>query len=306
MKQVLDEADLPHILRLKHRQLFRDVVGIHIPVAGDQQFLAVFLHQREEAAPLVAHPHRLEVFPLGTDHQHRLRRIQRGEDVGFVLLTELALERDPGEEDLIALLGQRVVDLLRHHRIAGAFAGVVALLVAEEDVEGFLLTGNGEDAFLNFGDALRFRLVDAALRAARLLQRGQIIPVAEDGVVAQAVAGGDPFPARGVLHILDAVAAEHQPPVGFRIVGVGVDHLFVRRRRLVVIVHPAEVFRPIVKLFVLLPADHGERGEGAAVGTLPAGHALRKLHHPPAHLTLDRRHLAMPFTSASATHRRAS
>ena len=74
-QQVLHEADFAHVLTLQHRQFFRQVVRIHIPIARNQQPLVVVLHQRQIAAPLVFHPHGVEVLRTAADDDHHLRAV---------------------------------------------------------------------------------------------------------------------------------------------------------------------------------------------------------------------------------------
>ena len=74
-QQILHEADFAHVLTLQHRQFFRQVVRIHIPIARNQQPLVVVLHQRQIAAPLVFHPHGVKVLRLAADNDHHLRAV---------------------------------------------------------------------------------------------------------------------------------------------------------------------------------------------------------------------------------------
>ena len=74
-QQVLHEADFAHVLALQHRQFFRQVVRIHIPIARNQQPLVVVLHQRQIAAPLVFHPHGVKVLRTAADNDHHLRAV---------------------------------------------------------------------------------------------------------------------------------------------------------------------------------------------------------------------------------------
>ena len=74
-QQVLHEADFAHVLTLQHRQFFRQVVRIHIPIARNQQPLVVMLHQRQIAAPLVFHPHGVKVLRTAADNDHHLRAV---------------------------------------------------------------------------------------------------------------------------------------------------------------------------------------------------------------------------------------
>ena len=77
----------------------------------------------------------------------------------------LVLERDAREEHPPALLGQLVIDVLRHQRIARALAVGVRFLVADEYVERLFVLRGRENAVLHLRDLRRLALV-LALRHA--------------------------------------------------------------------------------------------------------------------------------------------
>ena len=264
-QQILDETDPAHILRLEHRQLSGKFVSIHVAETGDQEFPPIRLHQLQIAAPLVAHPRRVEMRWRGAHHQHDPRRVQRGEDVGLVLLPKFGFQRDAGKEDLVPRLGQRVIDLLRRHRIAGTLTVFVALLVADEDVEGLLLRGDGEDALADLFDPLGLLFIYFAFAVARVFHRREIIRVGKHRFGADAVAGGDALMRSGVFDVFDAVTRQNHPPMRLRVFGNGGDDLRIRPDRLVELPQTAEVFRPVVEPLLLLRFDFGERDQTSAV-----------------------------------------
>ena len=160
----------------------------------------------QEAAPLVSHPDGVEILSLRADDKHHLRGVQSRENIRLVLLSEFVLQRYAGEEHLVPLVRQLVVDVLRDGGVLRARAAVGRLLVADEHVERLLLGRDGENVPLDFCDALCLSLIDVALCAARLVQRGEVVDVGQDGVVLHAMAGRNSLMRRGVLHILNAEA----------------------------------------------------------------------------------------------------
>ena len=292
-KDVLDEPDLSHVLALEHGKFLRDVVGVHVPVAGDEEFRGVLLHDREEAAPFVLHPDGLEVFLLRADHEHDFRGVERGEDVGFILLAELVLERDTGEEDLQALIRELVVDVLGEGGVLRARAAVGRFLVADEDVVGLFLRGNAEDVLLDLGDAGRLLLINGAFGGGGEIQGVLIILVGEDGVELHAVAGRDAFVRDRVLDVLDAVFRDQQSPVCFRVLAVAREDGLVGRDGLVEVVCLAEMLRAAVDLLGLRVGDLRKCREAAAILAFARGHAVRQVVQPAAHLALDLRHVVL-------------
>ena len=132
--QVLDEADFAHVVAHQHGELFGHIVWIHIAVAGDEELRLIFAHHGKEAAPLVLDPYGVEVLRARTDDDHDLRRVQRGEYVRLVLCTGDVLKRDTREEHAPSLFGELVVDVLRKHAVARAFAVLVKLLITDEHI----------------------------------------------------------------------------------------------------------------------------------------------------------------------------
>ena len=133
--QVLHEADLAHVLTLQHAEFFRHIIRVHVAVAGDEQAAAVGAHERQIPAPLVFDPDGVQIFRLRADHDHDLRRVQGGEDIRLVFLTEFVFQRDAREEDLIASVGELIVNILRKCGILCPFAVLVRFLVADEHVK---------------------------------------------------------------------------------------------------------------------------------------------------------------------------
>ena len=218
--EILNEADLAHVLTLQHTELLGHIIRIHIAVAGDEQTAAVGAHERKIPAPLVFHPDRVQIFRLRADHNHDLGRVQGSKDIRLVFLPELVFQRDAREEDLIARVGELVVNILRQRGILRPFAVLVRLFITDEHVKQRFLLRDRQNVFLQAGDALRLFFVQAPCHAVGIFECGLIIHVVQNTVKARAVAGRDAFAGGRILHILDAVPAEQQVPVrlGIRVV----------------------------------------------------------------------------------------
>ena len=217
--QVLDKADLPHVIGLQYTQLLRQVIGVHIPVAGEQQLGAVLLHQRQEAAPLVLHPHGIEILRLGAHCHHDFSAVQCREDIRLILGAHLVLQRDAGEKHPVAGVRQLIVDVLSQQGVLCPLAVLVRLFIADKDIKGLLILGGGQDALLHLRNLGGILLVLPPGHAVRVLQCRQIVHILQKAVKAGPVAGGDPLICSGVLHIFDTKPAQGAAPVGL---GVGV------------------------------------------------------------------------------------
>ena len=76
------------------RKFFRQIVGTHVPIGRDQDFLLSVFNERQKARPLVAHPDGGEILRSGAEYDHNFGTIEGGEDVWFILRAELVLQRD--------------------------------------------------------------------------------------------------------------------------------------------------------------------------------------------------------------------
>ena len=65
--------------------------------------------------------------------------MQSRKDIRLVLRTGFIFERDAGEEHAVALLGQLVIDVLRHEAVAGAGTGFIGFFVTDEHIERLLV-----------------------------------------------------------------------------------------------------------------------------------------------------------------------
>ena len=146
--EILNKTDLAHILTLQHAELFGHVIRVHVAVARDEQAAAISAHERQIPAPLVFHPDRVQIFRLRADHDHHFCRMQSGENIRLVLLPELILQRDARKEDLIARVGELIVNILRQRGILRAFAVLVGFLVADEHVERRFLLRDRQNVLL--------------------------------------------------------------------------------------------------------------------------------------------------------------
>ena len=142
MDQVLHIAKLFHVQGLKLLQTFRESSGIDPAVNRDQHPGLVLCLQFQEPAPFVLYPDRIDIFQPGTHNHHHLRAVQRGKDIGFIFLSQPALQRHPGKKDLEALFRKPVIQLHGDHGIFCPFFVFVLLLIADEDIKGFFPAGD--------------------------------------------------------------------------------------------------------------------------------------------------------------------
>ena len=289
--QILDETDLGHIIGLQDAQLLRQVIGVHARVAGEQQLGAVLAHHGQEPAPFVLHPHGGEMLRLRADHHHHLGGVQGGEDIGLILGASHVFQGDPGEEDPLALLGQLVIDILGHEGVPGPLALSVGLLIADEYIVGFRVLGGGEDAPLDLRDLGGVLAVLPLGQALGVFHRRQIVHILQEAVEGGPVAGGEPFEGLGVLHILDAEAAQGAAPVGFRILIVLLNDPLIDRQGLIELADAAEMVAPVEGGCPLVVIELGEGHGGAAEIAGAEGLVLGQGDAATAVLAVDECHL---------------
>ena len=176
-------------------------------------------HQLQKAAPLVFHPHGVVILIVRAEGQHDLGGVQRGKNIRLILRAQLILQRNAAEKHPIALFRQRVVHILRDDAVHSALSVLGSLLVADENIVGRLLAGHLHDAPAQLLDGLGLVPIDTPRHGVGVLQRLLKVAVLHHAVKAGAVAGGDLLSCGGVIHILDAVAAQHKTPVGLGLRG---------------------------------------------------------------------------------------
>ena len=289
--QILHRAHLAHVLPLQVGKFLGHIVGVHALIAGNEVLFLPRGDEREEAAPLVFHPHGVEVFIVRAKYQHHLGGIERREDVRLVFRAQLVLQRDARKEHPQPLFRQGVVHLLRHDAVRRAFAVFVRLLVADEDVVGLFLAGQFHDAAADVLDGLRFLAVHLARNGVGVLLRLLKVRVFEDALKGRAVAGGDLFAGGGVVHVLDAVTTEDEAPVGLRLGGKFGDNAFIHRGRLVELASRAQAVGPRKERQFLLVVRRGHRLARAAVFALRHGLARFDVQISPAHFAFDDGHV---------------
>ena len=206
-EQILHSPHLAHILCLQFGKLLGHIIGIDILIAWNQMLGFVFCHQLQIPAPLVLNPDGVIVFVVRAEGQHDFSAVQGGEDIGLIFLPQLILQRNPGEEHPVALIGQGIIHILRNHRIDGAVAILGSLLVADENIIGFFLAGNFQNALSDFFNLLCFLAVYSARQNIRILNSLLQIRILHNGFKGAAMAGGDLLPGGRIVHILDAVLA---------------------------------------------------------------------------------------------------
>ena len=291
--QVLDEANLAHVVAHQHSELFGHVVGIHITVAGDEELRLVLAHHGKEAAPLVLDPYGVEVLRARTDDDHDLRRVQRGEYVRLVLCTGDVLKRDTREEHAPPLLGELIVDVLRKYAVACALTVFIEFLIADEYIIGFGVLRGGKYAALHLGYLCCVLLILAAGDAVGMLQCGEVVNVLKEAVEACAVAGRQPFIGCRVLDVFDAEAAQCAAPVRLRVRVVLGNDALVHAERLVKLARTAEVIAAVECRRALIVAHLGQRHRAAAVLAGSESFVGGYLHVPAAHFAFDYCHISI-------------
>ena len=265
--QILHEAQLAHILSLQVRELFRQIIWIHVLVGGHKGFVGTTADELQIAAPFVLHPNSIEVLRLGAQHHHDLRTVEGSEDVWLILLTQLVFQRNAAEEHLKALAGQLVIQIIGQHAVRCALALSVRLLVADEHIKGLFLLGDIQNALLDIIDGLRLGLVDALLHAVGILQGRLVVIIHKDGSELGTVDSGDALLGNGILHVLDAVAAQHQRPVGFSVGPVILQDLLENAHGLIIFVVPAEMIGTVIQVQPTLVVQLRDGLHAAAVFT---------------------------------------
>ena len=218
-EQILHEAQLGKILGLEIEHLFGQIIGIHVAIARNQVPISVRRHEGDEPRPFVLDPDRVEILGFGPHHQHDLRRIEGGEDVRLIHQADLLFQGDSREEDLVAFLRQFVIDLLGQNGILGPFAGIVRLLVANENIERIFLLRDGEDVLLDRGDLLGFGLVLLTSYHVGFGQGILVIDVLHDRLEGGPMHGRLLFLRGRVIDVLDAIPTENDAPVRLGFVG---------------------------------------------------------------------------------------
>lgn len=289
--QILHEADLGHIVGLQDAELFRQVVGVHILIAGKKQLATILAHHSKEAAPLVLDPDSVEILRLGADGDHDLGAVQSGKDIRLVFRAGLVLQGNPGEEDTVALLRELVVDFLGVDAVTGALLGlVVRLLVADKDVERFLVLRSSKNTALHLRNPGRILLILPPGDAVGVFQRCLVIHVLQEAVKAGAVAGGEVFKGIGVFYVFDAEAAERTAPVRLCVRVVLPDDALINRQRFVKLALPAEMVAPVEPRRPLIVRHLRQSHRRSSVLAGSKGLFLVQGNIPAAHLTFDDSH----------------
>ena len=300
--QILHEADLAHIIALQHRQCLRQIIRVHIAVARQEQLAPVLFHHGQEAAPFIFDPDGVKMLRLCADHDHDLRGVQRREDIRLIFRARLILQCDAREEYAVALLGQLVIDLLRHQAVARALAVLAGFLVAEEDVERLLVLRGGENAALHLGDFGCVLLILAAGDAVGMLDRSQIVHILQKAVEARAVARRQPFIRCRVLHIFNTEPAQRTAPVRLSVVVVLGNDALIHSQRLVKLAAAPKVIAAVKRRCPLLIVYLRQSHRAAAVFARPKGLIRRDLNIPAAHFTFNNCHDLLSHFPSSACY----
>ena len=281
-------------------KLLWQIVGIHIAVGGDQYLFRTAPDQCQIATPLVLHPHGVEILRLRAQHHHDLGAVQCGEYVRLIGGTQLVLQRDAGEEHLEALLCQLVVEIGSQHAVRCPTAIGICLLVADEYIKKFFLLGNLQNALLNFVDYFSLGLVDHPLGGVGVLDGGLVVLIIENGGVLGSVHRRHALVRGRILHVLNAIAAQHQRPVRLSVGLVLVENLLIDACRLVEVVVAPEVVGAVVEVGAPVVVQLRQRLRGAAVFTHGYGLTGIDLQLSAAHFAFEDGHSYSPLLALIA------
>ena len=293
--QVLNKADLRHVIGLQHGQLLRQIIRIHAPVAGQQQLVVILLHHGQEPAPLVFHPNGVQVFRLGAHHDHHLGAVQGRKNVGLILGAGNVVHGNTGIEYPSALLFQVIIKILGQSRIVGAYTLIVLLLIADKNIIGLRIPGRGQDAPLNLGNLGSVFLILAPGDAVGMFHRCQIVHIFQETVERSPVAGRHPLKGGGIFHILNAEPAKSAAPVGFGVIIVLLDDPLIHRQGLVKFANAAEMVAPVKGRRPLLVIDLGESHGAAAMLAHTNRAIIQQFHIAAAHFALQNSHLSLSY-----------
>ena len=302
-QQILHRADLAHILRLKPRKLLGHVVCVDILVAGNQRLFLPRRNQRKITAPFVLDPDGVVILVIRADGEHDLRAVERREDIRLIFLTEFILQRNARKKHAVALFGQRVIDILRQNAVKRSASVFVGFLVADKDVVRLLFAGDLDNPLAQLLDLLRLVAVDLARHSVGVFARLIEVVILHHAVKRRAMAGRNFFARLGIVHILDAVFAQHKSPIGLRLGWELRDDALVNTRRLVKFAAETQTIRPREKRHLLLVI---RRRDGLPAPAVFAFHhvALGYIRQiAAAHLALENRHCISSTLFQNATNK---
>ena len=249
-------------------------------------------HQLQIAAPLVFHPHGVVILVVRAESQHDFGGVQRGKDVRLILRAQLVLQRNAAEKHPVTFLRQRVVHVLRDDAVHGALSILGSLLVADENIVGWLFVGHLHDASAQLLDGLGLVPVDTPRHGVGVLQCLLKVAVFHHAVKAGAVAGGNFLSCGGVVHILDAVAAQHKTPVGLGLRGEVRHDALIHTGGLVELTGEAQPVGTGEQCQLFLIVSGGYRLLRTTVFAHGDAAALDQLQISTAHFAFDNRHFS--------------
>ena len=294
-QQILLRADLTIILRLKIGELLRQLVSVHVPVYGDQPLSGVGLHQIQEALPFIPHPFRLQIGGAGAHHQHNPGGVQRREDIRLIRFAQLIFQRDARKEHMMPPRGQRVVNLLRVYAVGRAPAVFICFLVADKRVKGLFLAGDGKEAVLNHADPPGLALVQLLRGRVRKRGRAQIVHILQHRFRLHTVQCRQLLAAVWVLHIFDAIVAQHRAPVGLGVFRPFQGDGLIGQLGLIKVLLHALLVRAVVKRGHPLVVHLRKRRIAAAVFTSDAGFPLPHRDAAAAHFAFEYHETGISF-----------
>ena len=302
-QQILHRADLAHILRLKPRKLLGHVICVDILVAGNQRLFLPRRNQRKITAPFVLDPDGVVIFVIRADGEHDLRAVERREDIWLIFLTEFILQRNACKKYAVALFGQRVIDILCQNAVKRAASVFVGFLVADKNVVGLLFAGDLDNPLAQLLDLLRLVAVNLARHSVGVFARLIEVVILHHAVKRRAMAGRDFFARRRIIHILDAIFAQHKPLIGLCLSRELRDDTFVNARRFIKLAAETQAVCPRKKRHLLLVIRCRDGLPAAAVFALHhvALGYIRQI--AAAHLAFENRHCISSTLFRNATNK---
>ena len=103
-------------------EFFRQIIWIHITVAGNKQAASVFFGKSEKTAPLIFYPDGSEIFRICSHHKHDLCTGKGGIYIRLILLTYLVFKRNCRIKRLYPCLFKLKIDIVGYNAVGSSAA----------------------------------------------------------------------------------------------------------------------------------------------------------------------------------------